>query len=257
MRKTNSTHRMKIFGIDDFLLGTVASGIGSIFTNKSNSENVDKTNAANAAQAQANRDFQERMSNTAYQRGMTDMKAAGLNPILAYQKGGASSPGGAQAAMQPFEIKGNPVGDAVNSGMAMRTARLQQANLYADNFNKQADTALKDATAKNTAASTAIRVAELPPAQREAAKAELDRQVYQTKLGSTARKAGTYSDEISRTTDTLLNSAKKASDVILPWKSYGLNSAPSEITRSGSRWDSKGNINHYQDTTFKKRWPSD
>lgn len=53
----------------------------------------------NAEQAQIQRDWQERMSNTQYQRAMADMQKAGLNPILAYSQGGAGVPNGATASV--------------------------------------------------------------------------------------------------------------------------------------------------------------
>jgi len=60
-----------------------------------------ETNAANAEVAQRQMEFQERMSNTSYQRQVDDLKRAGINPMYGFMKAsGASTPPGASYVAQ-------------------------------------------------------------------------------------------------------------------------------------------------------------
>lgn len=67
--------------------------------------------------------FQRQMSNTSYQRAMEDMRKAGLNPMLAYKMGGASTPQGAHyVAQNEF---GAGINAATQTSQAITSAKQQ------------------------------------------------------------------------------------------------------------------------------------
>lgn len=71
---------------------------GTTANNAFNAEEAEKARVFNSAEAAKNREWEEYMSNTAYQRAVSDMKAAGINPAMANSQGGASTPGATAAS---------------------------------------------------------------------------------------------------------------------------------------------------------------
>jgi len=102
------------------VFGFIGSAIGSAVAS-----------AANQRIARDQRRFQERMSNTAFQRQMNDMREAGLNPILAKNMGGATTPPGAASYVE------NPLGGAFSAQSTAQATKTEKHRTEKAKFETQ------------------------------------------------------------------------------------------------------------------------
>lgn len=104
-------------GMFDDLLKTITAPVASLGSGLLGFGGQMLTNQTNVGLGKEQMEFQERMSSTSYQRGVKDMMAAGLNPMLAYSQGGASTPIGSMPQVQNAVSAG--VGSAAQTAQAI------------------------------------------------------------------------------------------------------------------------------------------
>ncbi len=184
------------------ILGSVASGgLSFLGQQGANQTNMD------IAQNQMN--FQQQMSNTSYQRAVQDMQAAGLNPMLAYSQGGASTPSGASTQVQNklgAGVQSYQQSQATSSAAALQREQLKTIDPNIQNTHSQtmlnsANAALSAANAKKVEAETANAIAQNPVLHKtiEQMQAQIENYRASSKLSSAT--TGNVISNIAPSTD--------------------------------------------------------
>lgn len=147
--------------------GETSGGLSSIINRVTQDEltgSESAMNAFNSEEAQKNRDWQEFMSNTSYQRAVSDMQSAGVNPALLMGRGssGASTPSGSAAS---GSLGASPIG--LSEIMQLFKFRKDLKMIDAQIANTGADSFLKRAQAMSAQANAGLAGAQTQLVQKQ------------------------------------------------------------------------------------------
>lgn len=180
--------------MDPVTAGMILGGAGiagDLIGGMSNNAAIRDTNRANAQIAADNRAFQERMSSTAHQRQVADMRAAGLNPILSASQGGSSTPAGATATMQAEDNKylGSAIGKLGSTAKDTMLLKQEMEQKDASIKATKAQEVASIAQAANSMSSAKATEANMPAIRAKSRSAPFEADAHISEAGTRQRKA--------------------------------------------------------------------